>query len=187
MLFRSPHADETVQMAMGMMGFFIVHPKTPPDPPIDRDFCLFAHMWSVDPGTYTPDPSVMLDFNIFTFNGRAFPGTDPMVVRQNDRVRIRVANVSMTSHPLHIHGHRFWVVETDGGPIPKSAWWPETTISISTGTTRAVEFVADALGDWPFHCHKSHHAMNAMGHDVPNVIGMKQDDVEEKIRALVPG
>jgi len=182
-----PHADETVQMAMGMMGFFVVHPKTAPAPAIDRDFCLFPHMWYVAPGSYTPDPNVMLDFNIFTLNGRAFPGTDALVVRHNDRVRIRLANVSMTSHPLHIHGHRMWVVETDGGPIPRSAWWPETTIDVSTGTTRAVEFVADAEGDWPFHCHKSHHAMNAMGHDVPNVIGVKQDAVAEKIRALVPG
>lgn len=182
-----PHADETVQMAMGTMGFFIIHPKEPPDPPIDRDFCIFTHMWFIEPGTMTPNTAVMLDFNIFTFNSRAFPGTAPLVVRQGDRVRIRLANVSMTDHPIHFHGHRFWVVETDGGPIPRSAWWPETTLNIMPGTTRAVEFVADAPGDWPLHCHKNHHAMNAMGHDIPNVIGVDQEAVAEKIRALVPG
>ena len=184
-----PHADEMVQMAMGMMGFFIIHPRRPePDrPQVDRDFCIFPHMWFVEPGTMTPNPNIMLDFNIFTFNSRAFPGIDPLVVRLGDRVRIRLANLSMTDHPIHIHGHRFWVVETDGGQIPKSAWWPETTLNIMPGTTRAVEFVADYEGDWAFHCHKNHHVMNAMGHEIPNVIGVQQDEVGEKIRGLVPG
>lgn len=182
-----PHADEMVQMAMGMMGFFIIHPKVPQDPPIDRDFAIFPHMWFIDPGTFTPNPAVMLDFNIFTFNSRAFPGTDPLVVRLGDRVRIRLANISMTSHPIHIHGHRFWVVETDGGQIPKSAWWPETTLNILPGTTRAVEFIADAEGDWPLHCHKNHHVMNAMGHAVPNMLGVDQSEVSDAIGKLVPG
>lgn len=182
-----PHADETVQMALGMMGFFVIHPRAPRAEPIDRDFCLFPHMWAIHPGTRRPDPSVMLDFNIFTLNGRVYPGTSPLVVRRGDRVRMRFANVSMTSHPLHLHGHRFWVVETDGGPIPRSAWWPETTIDVPSGTTRVVEFVADAPGDWPLHCHKSHHAMNAMSHDVPNLVGSDQTEVERQVSELVGG
>ena len=182
-----PHADEMVQMAMGMMGFFIIHPKTPRRPKIDRDFAIFAHMWFIEPGTATPNANIMLDFNLFSFNGKVFPGTAPMVVRKDDRVRIRFANLSMTSHPLHIHGHRFWVVETDGGQIAESGWWPETAINIPPGTTRAVDFVADAPGDWAFHCHKNHHAMNAMGHDIPNVLGADQGAVGRKIRDLVPG
>jgi FtsP/CotA-like multicopper oxidase with cupredoxin domain len=181
-----PHADEMVQMAMGMMGFFIIHPRQPRRR-IDRDFCLFTHMWAIDPGTMTPNPNVMLDFNLFTFNSRAYPGTDPMIVRLGDRVRIRSANVNMTSHPLHIHGHRMWVVETDGGQIPQSGWWPETTVEVGSGTTRAVEFVADNPGDWAFHCHKNHHTMNAMGHEIPNVLGVDQTKLQEKLNALAPG
>jgi len=50
-----------------------------------------------------------------------------------------------------------------------------------------VEFVADNPGDWPFHCHKTHHTMNAMEHEIPNVIGMDQSGVAEKIGTLVPG
>ena len=182
-----PHADEMVQMALGMMGFFIVHPKTPSAEPIDRDFAIFPHMWAIHPGTYRPDPTVMLDFDLFTLNGKAYPGTSPLVVRQNDRVRLRFANVSMTSHPMHIHGHRFWVVETDGGQIPKSAWVPETSLNIVGGQTRAVDFVADAAGDWPLHCHKTHHAMNAMGHGLPNPIGADVSGVADRIAGLVPG
>jgi manganese oxidase len=181
-----PHGDEVVQMAMGMMGFLIIHPRRPTRR-VDRDFCIFPHMWFIEPGTMTPNPNVMLDFNLFTFNSRAYPGTDPMIVRLGDRVRIRTANVNMTDHPLHIHGHRFWVVETDGGQIPESAWWPETTVNIMPGTTRAVEFIADNPGDWAFHCHKSHHAMNAMAHDIPNVIGADQAELQKKLEALAPG
>jgi len=181
-----PHADEMVQMAMGMMGFFVIHPREP-ERRVDRDFCIFPHMWFIEPGTMTPNTAVMLDFNIFTFNSRAFPGTDALVCKRGDRVRIRLANLSMTDHPIHIHGHRFWVVETDGGQIPQTGWWPETTLNIMPGTTRAVEFVAEYPGDWALHCHKNHHVMNAMGHDIPNVIGMDQEAVGEKIAALVPG
>jgi FtsP/CotA-like multicopper oxidase with cupredoxin domain len=192
-----PHADEMVQMALGMMGFFVVHPKPGrarersephlPDTPIDRDFCIFPHMWAIHPGTYRPDPMVMLDFDIFTFNGRAYPGTSTLVVRKDDRVRIRLANLSMTSHPIHIHGHRFWVVETDGGQVPRSAWIPDTTLNIVAGQTRAVEFVADLPGDWPLHCHKTHHAMNAMGHEIPNAIGADVAAVGRRMSKLVSG
>ena len=51
---------------------------------------------------------------------------------------------------------------------------------------RAIEFDAIAEGDWAFHCHKSHHTMNAMGHDVPTMIGVDQKDVVAKIRGLLP-
>ena len=54
------------------------------------------------------------------------------------------------------------------------------------GALRAIEFVADAPGDWAFHCHKSHHVMNAMGHEVPTMIGVDQRGVAEKIDKLLP-
>jgi FtsP/CotA-like multicopper oxidase with cupredoxin domain len=182
-----PHADEMVQMALGMMGFFVIHPRAPRRQPIDRDFCIFPHMWAIRPGTYRPDPSVMLDFDIFTLNGRAYPGTTPMVVRQGERVRLRFANVGMTSHPMHIHGHRFWVVETDGGQVPETAWVPESSLNIVSGQTRAVDFVAELPGDWPLHCHKTHHAMNAMGHSLPNPIGAATGAAAARIERLVDG
>jgi FtsP/CotA-like multicopper oxidase with cupredoxin domain len=182
-----PHSDEMVQMAMGMMGFFVIHPKRPERPRIDRDFAIFLHEWYVAPGTATPNPNVMLDFNTFTFNGRSWPGTRPLVVRTGQRVRVRIANLSMDSHPIHLHGLNFLITGTDGGKIPPSARWPETTVNVPPGTTRDIEFVADAPGDWAMHCHKSHHTMNAMGHDVPNMIGVSQRGVEARVRKLLPG
>jgi FtsP/CotA-like multicopper oxidase with cupredoxin domain len=181
-----PHADEMVQMAMGMMGFIVVHPKDPNLHRVDRDFVFLINAFDIDPGSYTPKVSTMLDFNLWCWNSRVFPGIDPLVVRKDDRVRIRMGNLTMTNHPIHIHGHNFSVTCTDGGWVRKSARWPETTVDLPIGALRAIEFVADAPGDWAFHCHKSHHVMNAMGHDVPTMIGVDHRGVAEKINKLLP-
>lgn len=182
-----PHADEMVQMAVGMMGMFVIHPKGAYLEPIDRDFTIMLHEWAIHPGTYRPDPSVMLDFNMFTMNGRVFPAIDHLVVRTGDRTRIRFGNLSMDQHPMHLHGHSFRVTGTDGGQIPPSAQWPQTTVPVPVGSTRDITLIADNPGDWAFHCHKSHHTMNAMGHDIPNTLGMNQDGVEKRIRKILPG
>jgi hypothetical protein len=59
-------------------------------------------------------------------------------------------------------------------------------VEVPVGTTRAIEFVADNPGDWPVHCHKNHHAMNAMSHDVPNVIGADLTQASRRIERLLP-
>jgi len=93
----------------------------------------------------------------------------------------------MDHHPMHLHGHFFKIVATDGGPLPASAQWPESTVLVPVGTTRDVEFIADAPGDWALHCHMTHHTMNQMGHDVPNMIGVDTRTVGARAERLVPG
>jgi FtsP/CotA-like multicopper oxidase with cupredoxin domain len=181
-----PHADEMVQMAMGMMGFWVTHPKNPAQHAVDRDFVFLLNAYDIAPGGYTPKTNTMLDFNLWTFNSRAFPGIDSMNVRQGDRVRIRAGNLTMTNHPIHIHGHEFEVTGTDGGWTRPESRWPEVTTDIAVGQMRAIEFVATDPGDWAFHCHKSHHTMNAMGHDVPTMIGVDHRGIAKKINDLVP-
>ena len=181
-----PHADDMTQMAMGMMGFWVTHPRDPRVMPVDRDYVFLLNAYDIDPGTYTPKVSTMLDFNLWTFNSRAYPGIDPMVARLGERVRIRVGNLTMTNHPVHLHGHEFVVTGTDGGWIPASARMPEVTTDIGVGQMKTLEFSAAAPGDWVFHCHKSHHTMNAMGHGIPNTIGVEQRDLAEQINSLVP-
>jgi FtsP/CotA-like multicopper oxidase with cupredoxin domain len=181
-----PHADEMVQMAMGMMGSWVTHPKNPKFMAVDRDFVFLLSSYDIEPGSYTPRIAEMLNFNLWAFNSRVFPGIDPLVVRKNDRVRIRAGNLTMTNHPIHLHGHEFEVTGTDGGWVPKTARWPEVTTDIAVGQMRAVEFIANAPGDWALHCHKSHHTMNPMGHDVPTLLGVKQGDLVKKIGNLVP-
>ena len=181
-----PHADETTQMAFGMEGLFVIHPKHEAQR-IDRDYAIFLHEWDVPPGASRPNPATMLDFNLFTFNGRAYPGTAPLVAQLGDRVRIRIANLSMDSHPIHIHGLRFHETGTDGGPVPAGAQLPETTVNVPPGSTRDIEFIADNPGDWALHCHKSHHAMNQMAHDIPNMTGVDQRGVDQKVQKQLPG
>jgi hypothetical protein len=175
-----------LQMAMGMMGSWVTHPKNPKFMAVDRDFVFLLSSYDIEPGSYTPRIAEMLNFNLWAFNSRVFPGIDPLVVRKNDRVRIRAGNLTMTNHPIHLHGHEFEVTGTDGGWVPKTARWPEVTTDIAVGQMRAIEFIANEPGDWAFHCHKSHHTMNAMGHDVPTLLGVKQGDLMKKIGNLVP-
>ncbi len=184
-----PHADEMVQMAMGMMGAWITHPKSshPLITPVDRDFVFLLNAFDVEPGSAKPTVATMTDFNLWCWNSRAFPGIESLNVRQHDRVRIRVGNLTMTNHPIHLHGHEFVVTGTDGGAVPKTARWPEVTTDIAVGQMRQIEFLADELGDWAFHCHKSHHTMNPMGHKVPNMIGVDQRAAAEKIQKVIPG
>jgi manganese oxidase len=184
-----PHADEMAQMAMGMMGFWVTHPKakSPLIADVDRDFCFLLNAYDIEPGAYTPKIMTMLDFNLWSWNSRAFPGIDSLNVRQGDKVRIRIGNLTMTNHPIHLHGHEFSVTGTDGGAVPRSARWPEVTTDVAVGQMRQIEFVADEEGDWAIHCHKSHHTMNAMGHDVPTMIGVEQADLARRITDLIPG
>jgi len=181
-----PHADELTQMAMGMMGMFIIHPRDGEQVAVDRDYCFMLHNWALHPGTYRPDPAIMLDFDLWTFNSKVFPAIDPIVARTGDRVRIRMGNLSMWNHPVHLHGVEYFVTGSDGGRWPRTQWRRETTEIVAVGQTRDIEFIAPP-GDWAFHCHMAHHVMNAMGHSIPNLVAVDQSALNEKIRAMLPG
>jgi manganese oxidase len=182
------HHDEMTQMALGMIGMFIIHPREETEPRPDRDFVYLLSEWKIVPGTTRPDPNEMTDFNILTLNARSFPGTAPMVVKQGDRTRIRIGNLSaMEHHTMHFHGHAWWVRETDGGVIPESARFREVTTIVPVGSTRTMEFIANNPGDWAFHCHMSHHVMNQMGHGIPNLIGIKSGDLDKRVQKFLPG
>jgi len=181
-----PHADEMTQMAFGMMGLFIIHPQRAEPVPIDRDYAFILHNWALHPGTWRPDPSIMVDFNLWTFNSKVFPAIDPIVARTGERVRIRIGNLSMWNHPIHLHGHEFVVTGSDGGRRSRAQWTSEVTEVVNVGQMRDIEFTATP-GDWSFHCHMAHHTMNAMGHGVPNTNGVDQTGVEAKVKSMLPG
>jgi FtsP/CotA-like multicopper oxidase with cupredoxin domain len=181
-----PHADEMVQMAMGMMGLWITHPRDPAALRVDRDFAFLLGAFDIDPGSAKPRVMTMTEFNLWTFNSRVFPGIDAMSCRLGDKVRVRVGNLTMTNHPIHLHGHEFVVTGTDGGWTNPASRWPEVSVDIAVGQMRAIEFEATEPGDWAFHCHKSHHTMNAMGHNMPPMIGVDQAEVAKKILKLIP-
>src|SRR5216684_4898537 len=182
-----PHFDEMTQMGLGVMGIFVIHPRRPAEPPPDRDFAIMLSEWDIKPGAYRPDPRVFAGFNTLTFNAKASPATEPLVAKRGDRVRVRLVNLSaMDHHPIHLHGHSFWVVQTDGGVIPPNGRWPETTVLVSVGQSRTIDFFADNPGDWALHCHMTHHVMNQMGHQGPNMVGADAAKLRRAIKPLIP-
>lgn len=182
-----PHFDEMTQIALGMTGMFVVHPKRPRGPRVARDFALMTHEWRLDVGARRPNPSAMNDFNVLTFNSKAFPGTAPLVVGRGERVRIRLGNLSpMDHHPIHVHGLSFKVTATDGGYIPETAQTPETTVLVPVGSTRVIEFEPEEAGDWAMHCHMTHHVMTQMGHGVPSMLGANTATLDRRMRRVLP-
>ncbi|WP_438018057.1 copper oxidase [Sorangium sp. So ce315] len=182
------HYDEMTQIALGAVGMFVVHPRRPRGPRVDRDFVLMAHEWKINAGARRPDPNAMSDFNVLTFNGKAFPATAPLLVGRGERVRIRLGNLGpMDHHPIHIHGLWFHVTATDGGYVPESAQYPETTVLVPVGSTRVIEFVPEEPGDWAMHCHMTHHTMMQMGHGVPNMVGADTRALDRRMRRVMPG
>ena len=181
------HFDEMTQIALGMVGMLIVHPRRPVGPPVDRDFVLMSHEWRLDVGARRPNPNEMTDWNLLTFNGKSFPATQPLLVKTGERVRIRLGNLGpMDHHPIHLHGLNFVVTATDGGYVPQSAQYPETTVILPVGTTRVIEFVPSEPGDWAMHCHMTHHTMTQMGHDIPNLVGADTKALDARMDRIMP-
>lgn len=181
-----PHADEVVQVGMGLVGLFIIHPKTESES-VDRDFGLLTQMWNIPPGTTTPNPTAN-EFNYFTFNGKVFPATDPLIAKKGQSVRMRWGNISMDSHPIHLHGYEFTVTRRGGKRLSKAAQYSAVTVDLPVGETRDIEFIADNPGDWALHCHKAHHLMNGMVHGGENMIRAKiPKETVEKLRSHIPG
>jgi hypothetical protein len=155
------HSHMAMQEMMGLIGLFIIHPRTAHTPRVDRDFGLVLQEWAILPNNTIPN-SLAMEFNWLTINGKAGPDTTPMLVKLGERVRIRIVNLGMDHHPMHIHGHQFYVTGTEGGRIRTTAVEPGNTVLVGVAQARDVEFVADNPGDWHFHCHLPHHMMNQM-------------------------
>jgi len=156
------HAHEGMEEAIGMVGLFIIHPKKAYEPAVDQDFALITQEFAIRPASNTPD-STSMDFSYFTFNGRCGPWTTPLICKLGNRVRIRLVNFSTDDHhPIHLHGHTFWVTGTEGGRIPETAWIPGNNVLVAVAQVREIEFIANNPGDWVMHCHMFHHMMNHM-------------------------
>lgn len=182
-----PHFDEMTQQGLGMMGMFIVHPRRPEPRPVDRDYAIMLSEWRIDPGASRPNPIEMVEFNILTMNSRVYPGTQPLVAKLGERVRIRFGNLgAMDHHPIHLHGFQAILTESDGGLIPEAARYSANTVLVPVGSTRVIEFIADNPGDWAMHCHMTHHVMNQMGHGAPNMVGVKTGDLNRRVGKLLP-
>jgi FtsP/CotA-like multicopper oxidase with cupredoxin domain len=156
------HSHGPMQEGLGMAGLFIIHPKEAYQPAVDHDFALMIQEWAIMPQSTIPNVTSM-EFNWFTLNGRSAPYITPLLVRLGSRVRIRLVNMSpIDHHPMHLHGHTFWVTGTEAGRIPETAWYPSNNVLVAVAQAREIEFIANNPGDWVLHCHMFHHMMNHM-------------------------
>jgi len=89
----------------------------------------------------------------WTINGKTFPDTAPLIVKQGERVRLNFQNRSMMFHPMHVHGHTFALRE--GGAR-------KDTVIVRPMQTVTVDLDADNPGQWATHCHNIYHAEAGM-------------------------
>ena len=155
------HSHGAMQEMMGMIGMFVIHPKKAHTPVVHHDFGIILQGWAILPNNSVPNTSNM-EFNWLTFNGVSSPATTPMLVRQGSRVRLRLVNLGMDHHPIHLHGHQFYITGNEGGRAPESTWYPTNTVLVGVAQARDIEFDAKYIGDWMVHCHLPHHMMNSM-------------------------
>ena len=156
------HSHIAMQEAIGMVGYFIIHPERAFDPPVDRDIGLIFQNFFIPPNQTVPN-TMSMEWNWHTINGRSGPYATPIVVRHGERVRIRILDFSpMQHHPIHLHGHTFWITGREGARVPESAWQPRNTELIAVAQATDLEFIANNPGDWLMHCHMVHHMMNHM-------------------------
>jgi FtsP/CotA-like multicopper oxidase with cupredoxin domain len=161
--FYHSHCAQAKQIGLGLMGFFIIHPRKPePWQIVDRDYAYILQTWMIPPGSPNPDTMEMSNFNYFTMNGTPGPDIVPMKARVGERVRIRVTNLSMLTHPVHLHGHNYRIVDLGGGFLPPHQHMRANTTGVSAAEVRVLDFVALQPGKWLFHCHFAHHTMNDM-------------------------
>jgi len=155
------HSHMAMQEMMGMIGLFIIHPKRAYAPRVDRDYAIVMQEWAILPNNTIPN-TLAMEFNWLTFNGKAGPATTPLLCKIGERVRIRLVNLGMDHHPIHLHGHQFFVTGSEGGRIRSTVDDPANTVLVGVAQARDIEFVANNPGDWHFHCHLPHHMMNQM-------------------------
>jgi len=159
------HPHMAMQEMVGLLGGFIIYPKTPYTPHVDKDYLIALQEYAVLPNSTIPN-SMSMEYNWLTFNGKAGPASTPLVVRHGERVRVRLINMGMDHHPIHLHGFTFWETGREGARQQQTAWTRGNTTLVGVAQARDVEFVADRLGDWMLHCHLPHHMMNQMSSNV---------------------
>lgn len=159
------HPHMAMQEMVGLLGGFIIHPKTAYAPHVDKDYLIALQEYAVLPNSSIPN-SMNMEFNWLTFNGKSGPAATPLVIQQGERIRIRFINMGMDHHPIHLHGFTFWETGREGARQQESAWTRGNTTLVGVAQARDIEFVADRAGDWMLHCHLPHHMMNRMASNV---------------------
>lgn len=155
------HTEGDKQVGLGLYAPLIIDPAEPESPAPDVDvIMMLSEARVVDGQTYAAMPMAGAEPNYFLINGKAFPATETIPVKQGDRVRIRFMGIGQFVHPMHLHGMPFKIVATDGHPVPEAAQLTKDTVLVAPGERYDVEFIASEPGQWMLHCHILHHTTN---------------------------
>jgi len=140
------HHNAAEQVVKGLLAPLIIEPKDKSkDPAYDSEYTFVLN-----------DSAIGL-----TFNGKAFPDTQPIVAKVGERVRIRYMNEGLMIHPMHLHGLEQMVFAKDGWNY-KEPWYCDT-LNIAPGERYDVLVTAHSPGVWAFHCHILTHAESSHG------------------------
>ncbi len=160
--FYHSHQQADRQQSLGLYGAFIIDPKLPPPASYDKEMVIQLQEWTfVDGYTFPSMEQVGSMPNFFTINGKAYPDTEMITVKQGEKLLIRfIGSQGGGVHPMHIHGGPFTIVATDGNPVPVTAQIQKDTIAVSPGERWDVVWTAQRKGKWLLHCHVLHHLTN---------------------------
>jgi len=86
-------------------------------------------------------------------------GGDALSIKSGERVEIVMRNMSMMTHPMHLHGHHFQVVGIDGRVLRGAM---RDTVAATPMSTVTIAFDATNPGRWAFHCHHLYHMATGM-------------------------
>lgn len=95
----------------------------------------------------------MSAYDIFTMNGKSGDSIEPLMVKEGEKVRIRLINVGYMSHKIHLHGHDFKIAAIDGQELNEPQALEDQVVSIAPGERYDIEFTADSPGEWFIECH----------------------------------
>lgn len=162
------HVDADHHTDMGMYGAFIIEDKEEDLSKYNQDITLVLSDFvsKHNPALhakgfskyFSGNNQYLVEYDHYLINGKAFPATEPIMVKEGDLIKIRLIHIGKTPKAMHIHGHSFKVTHKDGFPVA----YPQEmdTLPMLSGERYDIEIKAKNKGAWIFHDHITQHVTN---------------------------
>ncbi len=111
---------------------------------------------------------------VWSFDNKTLSAADKILITKGENVRFVLQNTTMMRHPLHLHGHFFRLINSQGEYSPM-----KHSFDIKSMETVTIEFEANEQQDWFFHCHILYHMMAGMARIV-SYEGSEQNEFAKK-------
>jgi FtsP/CotA-like multicopper oxidase with cupredoxin domain len=94
------------------------------------------------------------DFDYWMINGKSFPKTETIPLKEGKHYRLMMRNKSSDDHPIHLHRHTFEVTSLDGKPL---SGLRKDVVLVKANGNAEIDFIAANPGLTLFHCHQQSH------------------------------